>query len=60
MTFVLAEKLHMTVAELLLGEKLPISAYEIDIWPVFLETKAKLEKQASDKAQREAKSKNRR
>jgi len=53
--FALAQRLGCTVAELLTGEKKPISAFEFRLWPLYWSVKAALEEDARKKAERKAK-----
>ena len=48
----LAERLGLTVAELLTGEKQPLSAFECSLWPLYFEVKGALEEAAIKKAKR--------
>ena len=50
----LAERLHMTVGELMHGRGTPMSAHELGVmWPVYDLTVARMEQRAREKAERE-------
>lgn len=50
----IAEKLGMTVRELMTGKRGPISTVEFNEWVAYMNVKSDIEKQASAKARQQA------